>query len=308
MSVSEILKDPEQIAEEVGLPERVGSYASELLEQLEEEGYEIPADARTYPAIVYVAARDEGVPVTAAEIAEAAGVQETAVGREFNRLTDTLPISPTHPGIEAFVDRFAEDLNASEETVEVARDLLREGQNVSLFQNKTRAVAGAICLYAASRITEGGLTQKQFEKFGVSRTSIRKGYRGVLSLREENPPDAKLVPEVVEGRLHTSLDDLHESLDEFPEDVRETAGDLLSQFLRATVEADGTDTGREWVVGKSPDPIAAAVYWIAAGENRINVLQAELADAANVHKVTISRRTSVIREVLEREGAIGTNG
>lgn len=283
-TLSERRKDPEEIAEAVGLPERVGSYASMILERLQKEGYQLPADARTYPAVVYFAARDEGEPVTAGEVADASGTGETAVAREFRRVVKTLDKQPDHPDVEAFVNRYARELDASNETVEVARDLLREGVEANLFANRTRAVAGALCLYAASHLTDDDLTQVDFEAFGVSRTSIRKGYRGVLSLRGESPEDGKLDAENAQPRLADAVNEVHRAV-QFPDDVQADAHELVNEI-----------SGQEWVYGKSPEPIAAAVYWIAAEENRMDLSQGEVAEAIGVHKVTVNRRVAAVRD------------
>ena len=46
-TVTERSKDPEAIASEVGLPDLVGRTARVYLDRLEQEDYQIPADART---------------------------------------------------------------------------------------------------------------------------------------------------------------------------------------------------------------------------------------------------------------------
>ena len=285
-TLSERRKDPTEIAEAVGLPDRVGNYASMILERLQNEDYQIPADARTYPAVVYFAARDEGEPVTAGEVADAAGVEETAVAREFRRVVETLDKQPDHPEIEALVNRFARELDASNETVEVARELLREGEEANLFANRTRAVSASLCLYAASQITGDDLTQVDFETFGVSRTSIRKGYRSVLSLRGDLPEDGKLDAGNSEERLRETVEEVHAEV-EFPDVVLNSALELVEE-----IGVQG------WVYGKSPEPIAAAVYWIAADENRMDLSQGEAAEAIGVHKVTVNRRVAAVRDHL----------
>lgn len=287
-SLSERRKDPAEIAEVVGLPDRVGSYAAMILERLQNDGYQLPADARTYPAVVYFAARDEGEPVTAGEVASAAGVDETAVAREFRRVVEALDKQPEHPDVEAFVNRFVRELDASDETVEVALDLLREGEEANLFPNRTRAVAGALCVYAASRLTGDDLTQVDFETFGVSRTSIRKGYKSVLSLRDEPSDDGKLNAENARDLLTDAVKRVQNALD-YPDPVLDDA------LAYAHDIADVT----EFVEGKSPEPIAAALYWIAAEENRMDLSQSAAADALGVHKVTVNRRVASIRDLLD---------
>lgn len=288
-TVSERSRDPEAIASEVGLPDLVGRTARVYLERLEQEDYQIPADARTYPAIVYYAARDEGEPFTAGEVAEAAGVSETAVSREFRRLVDALGHTPEHADPEPFLRRFGDELTASTETVEEALDLYREGADADVFTNRTPAVVASLCLYAASTLTDDDLTQADFETFGVSRTSIRKGYKSVLSLRGEEQSSGKISEDDAADRLTEAVEAIHSELG-FPEVVLETARDRVESVA-----------GQDWTRGKSAGPIASAIYWIAADENRMDLSQGDAADAApgNVHKVTVNRRVAAIRDHSE---------
>lgn len=296
MSLMERKKDPMKISEAVGLPDRVGRYADMILDRLENEDYQIPADARTYPAVVYVAARDEKEPVTAGEVAEAAGVDETAVSREFRRIVDALDINPLPDSqeevrelVEAFINRFGRELDARNETVELARDLCEEGAEQGLFQNRTHAVTASLCLYAASELSGDSLTQVDFEEFGVSRTSIRKAYRPVMEIRgEASESSGKLSAGDADERLREAVEEIHEELS-FPVVVLDTARDIAEEVAE-----------QEWVYGKSPGPIAAGIYWIAADENRMDLSQSDAADAAGVHKVTVNRRVSTIRDSTDR--------
>jgi len=285
-TVTERSKDPEAIASEVGLPDVVGRTARVYLDRLEQEDYQIPADARTYPAIVYYASRDEGKPFTAGEVAEQAGVSETAVSREFRRLVDALGHTPEHADPEAFLQRFGNELSASTETVNTALDLYREGADTGLFSNRTPAVVASLCLYAASTLTDDDLTQADFEEFGVSRTSIRKGYKTVLSLRGEEQSSGKISEGDAADRLREAVEAIHSELS-FPEVVLDAALERVEEVA-----------GQEWVRGKSAGPIASGIYWIAADENRMDLSQGDAADAApgNVHKVTVNRRVAAIRD------------
>lgn len=280
------LKDPSRIAQRAGLPESVGDYADMILDRLREDNYQIPADARTFAATVYVAARDEGEPVTAGEIADAGGVQETAISREFRRVVEELGISPELVSPERFLDRFTEELDVPENVASTAVDLFRQGEEANLWANRTGAVSASMCLYA-SAVSHGydELTQKDFEEFGVSRTSIRKGYKQVLELLDgEEAESGKMnAPEDTEA-LFEAVESIHDEVG-VPDAVLDDARDILEQVA-----------GDEWVLGKSASPIAAGAYWLAAEQNRLSVSQAEVADAADSHKVTVNRRVGAIRE------------
>lgn len=291
MSVIERRTDPRAIAEQVGLPSNIGNYASMILEQLDRQDYQIPSDDRTYPAAVYVAARDEGEPITAEEIADAAGVRETAVAREYHRIVDTLGISPELASPEAFIDRFGEGLDLDEETVEEAKALYALGGEEGLFGSRSGSVTAALCLYAAGQITDDEITQPDFTDYGVAEITVRKGYRPVLSLRGEGVPTGDKMDDYEDtGQLVEEVESIHEQIENVPDAVLDAAREIVEEIR-----------GEAWVLGKSAAPIAAAVYWLAAQQNRLDVSQAEVAAAAGSHKVTVNRRVSTLRKSLSGE-------
>lgn len=287
MATTEPLQDPGEIAQAADLPEHVGDYAAMILERLERNGYQKPDDDRTYPAVVYVAARDEGEPVTVEQVADAAGVEETAVGREYKRVVETLDL----PGLELvgateFIDRYAAELDLREETTRVAGDLHAEGKE-DLFGSRSPSVAAALCLYAAARLTDADVTQDAFEAFGVSEVSVRKSYAEVVSLRED-PEETERMSSDDTDALVTAVEQLHMNVEGVPDGLLEQARGLVQ-----AVE------GAEFLSGKSADPVAAAIYWLASEENRVDVTQAEVADAAATHKVTVNRRVADVRAALD---------
>jgi transcription initiation factor TFIIIB Brf1 subunit/transcription initiation factor TFIIB len=288
------LKDPTRIVDRADLPESVGSYASVILDRLREDDYHIPADARTYAAAVYVAARDEGQPITPGEIADASGVEERALSREYRRLVEFLDISPSLVSPSDYLSRFVEELDVSPSVAETATDLLAEGEEAGLWANRTPAVSAALSLYAASDLDDGDLTQVRFEEVGVSRTSVRKGYRDVLDLRDASEEDQKLDDGDLTP-LFDALDEIH-AQSGFRDRVREDAADLLRDL-----------ENEEWILGKSPSPIAAGAYWISATANSLRLSQAEAADLAESHKVTVNRRVGSIRESVEFDPADWSN-
>jgi transcription initiation factor TFIIB len=289
MATTERLRDPGEIAEAADLPEQVGDYASMILERLERNGYQKPDDGRTYPAVVYVAARDEGEPVTVEQVADAAGVEETAVGREYKRVVENLDLDGLElVGATEFIDRYADELDLPDETARVAGELHAEGAE-DLFGSRSPSVAAALCLYAASRLTDADVTQDAFEEFGVSEISIRKSYSAVLSLREDPEENQKMTSDDTDALL-TAVEQVHTNVEGVPDGLLGKARDLVQEVA-----------GASFLVGKSADPVAAAIYWLAAEENRVDVTQAEVADAASTHKVTVNRRVSDVRAALDEE-------
>lgn len=286
------VRDTDKIADRADLNDSIAAYASVILDELESDDYQIPADGRTYAAVVYVAARDEGKALTLSEIADAAGVEETAVAREKHRVVDALDISPSLLPPSAFLDRYADSLPVPTEVVSEAVDLVREGNESGLWGARSPAVVAAACLYAADKVVGAdSLRQKDFEEVGVSRTSVRDSYREAISLRDMEASTRK-PRSTIEGEcldpIRDSVRDLSDEFDDVPEYV----------VSRALERVDDLDVSREWLVGKSVSPIAAAVLWLTADDSRVDLTQSEVADAAGTHKVTVNRRVSGLRERL----------
>ena len=288
MAITEPLQDPAGIADAADLSESIGNYGAMILERLDRQGYQKPEDGRTFPAVVYVAARDEGEPVTVEEVADAAGVSETAVAREYKRVVRELDLSGLElvPG-EEYIRRYADSLDLSEETRQVALDLFDEGRE-SLFGSRTPSVSAAMCLYAASCITGADLTQDDFTEFGVAEVSIRKGYREVLALRDGEVPESNRMSKSDVGTLREAVEQVHRNIGNVPDATFDEARSLVEGVK-----------GAEFLSGKSPEPVAAAIYWLAANRTRVDVTQQEAADAAGTHKVTVNRRVSDVRAALD---------
>jgi transcription initiation factor TFIIIB Brf1 subunit/transcription initiation factor TFIIB len=288
MATTERLRDPMEIADAADLPEQAGNYARMILERLERQGYQKPDDGRTYPAVVYVAARDEGVPVTVNQVADAAGVEETAVGREYKRVVSNLDLDGLElVGATEFIDRFADSLDLDEGTRRLAVELYQEGET-DLFAARSPSVSAAACLYAAARLTDADVTQDEFETFGVSEVSIRKTYRDVLALRDETPENSQKMTSEDTDTLLTAVEQVHKNVENVPDG-------LLGKARDAVTEVEGA----AFLDGKSPEPVAAAIYWLIAEDNRVDVTQEEVASAAETHKVTVNRRVSDVRSVLD---------
>lgn len=290
MATTERPREPGEIAEAAGLSETIGNYAAMILERLDRQGYQKPEDDRTYPAVVYVAARDEGEPVTVEQVADAAGVEETAVGREYKRVVENLDLDGLElVGATEFIDRYADELDIDDETTRTAGDLYEEGRE-DLFGSRSASVSAALCLYAASRLTGADVTQEAFEEFGVSEVSVRKSYREVLSLRDADPEENQKMTTDDTDALLTAVEQVHTNVANVPDGLLGKARDMVT-----AVE------GAEFLSGKSAEPVAAAIYWLAAESNRVDVTQEEVADAASTHKVTVNRRVSDVRAALEQE-------
>lgn len=290
--------DPKAIAEAAGLPTVVGEYAARIVEQLEANNYEFPNDDRTYSAAVYLAARDEDEPITADEIAAVSGVGEAAIRREYKKLKKVRGIVTTPGDPEDYIRRYGDELGfAEEETVAFALDLyadaVEEGVAVT---NRTPGVTAGMCLYAANLYTEEipDLTLSAFEDFGVSGVAVRLAYKELFALRGGDPKEKseRMTSHEDTKQIDGFIDDLHAEIPNVPEVVYERARELADEVR-----------SEEWVLGKIPESVAAACYWLAAREYRVQISQKEIADVIGTHKVTVSRRVQEMREEQNLAGA-----
>lgn len=300
------VRDVERITQRAGVPDDVATYAGLIVDRLTQNDYQIPADGRTYGAAVYVACRDEGFPLSADEVAEASGLSETAINREYKRIVDRLGISPERVSPSRCLDRYLSEFDVPERVEEEAVSLLDLGREHGLWMNRTGYVSAATALYTAAYREDYDLTQADFEKVGVGATTVRKAYPSLLSLCEDEDEDdrtsGKIVPgdeTAVEDRLVEAVEEIHAQVD-VPDLVLGEATEVIGNLLdEDSPDGEGTGPCPAWVYGKSPGPIAAGIYWIAASRNRFDVSQSEVADAASVHKVTVNRRVSSVRESIE---------
>lgn len=296
------LRDPEEIAQRAGLSESIGSYARLILDRLEQNDYQIPADGRTYGAVVYVAARDEAEPVTAEEIADASNIPETAITRGYKRVISALDITPERVPPSSFLDRLIDEFEVPEEVGQTAVDLLSAGREAELWATRSSAVSASLALYASAVVENyDDITQQDFEAVGVSGSAVRKNYEAVVQLSDESPTeeDNKIRGPADTPGLFEAVEAIHSKIEGVPERVLDDAREILSAVERQVRDEDSPESGT-WVRGKSPRPIAAGAYWIAANRNRLSVSQSEVAQAADTHKVTVNRRVGTLREEVER--------
>lgn len=296
MLTHEARGDPKAIARAVGLPTVVGEYAAQIVDQLESNGYEFPEDGRTAPAAVYLAARDEGEPVTLDEIAVVCELPEAALGREFKKLKKARGIVTAVGDPGDYIRRYGRELGL-EATTEEALSLFADAEDAGVaVVNRTPAVVAGMCLYTMNLYTEEDpdLTLSAFEGFGVSEVSIRTAYRPLLDLRGGDPRDRSERMSKTEDttKIAPVIGDLHGAIANVPEVVYERALALAEEV-----------SGEEWVLGKIPESVAAACYWLAAREYRVQVSQQEIADVIGTHKVTVSRRVQEMRDRTDLAGA-----
>ncbi len=175
------LSEMSRLADVLGLPESVLEEASRLYEKaLDQEivkGRRIEAIAS---ALIYIVARNQGIPRTMSEIAEEGGVSERELGKNYRYVARELDlrIVPVNP--EDFIPRFAEQLGLPGKVQASARQIIRDASEENLLAGRSPDSIVAAALYLAARIAGKEVSQKDVaDTVGVTEVTIRKGYHNL---------------------------------------------------------------------------------------------------------------------------------
>lgn len=184
------LSEMSRLADVLGLPESVLEESSRLYEKaLDQEivkGRRIESIAA---ALVYIVARNQGIPRTMSEIADESGITERELGKNYRYVARELDlrIVPVNP--EDFISRFAEQLDLPGDVQAEARQIIRDAADENLLAGRSPDSIVAAALYLAARLAEEEVSQKDVANtVGVTEVTIRKGYHNLaegLGLEEE---------------------------------------------------------------------------------------------------------------------------
>ncbi|HET7323295.1 MAG TPA: transcription initiation factor IIB family protein, partial [Halococcus sp.] len=136
-------------------------------------------------ASLYAAARQHGTPRTLVEFATVSRVEKLPIQRAYRYLAAELDlrIEPADP--LQYVRQFASTLEVSDEAERLARDLLEVAEAQNVYSGKNRAGLAAAALYAATHLTNEGLTQATVSDVAhVSHVTIRDRYQELLDVYE----------------------------------------------------------------------------------------------------------------------------
>ncbi len=184
------LEEMESIVDVLGLPESVTEEAARLYEKALEgdvvKGRKIEA---IVASLVYLVARNHGVPRTMSEIADEADLSERELGKTYRYVARELDlrIVPVNP--EDFIPRFSSRLGMSGESQGRARDIVSSSREQDLLAGRSPDSIVASALYLASILEGEDISQKKIaDTVGVTEVTIRKGYQNLidgLGLEEE---------------------------------------------------------------------------------------------------------------------------
>jgi transcription initiation factor TFIIB len=175
-----------RMASALGVAEPIRDTAGVLYRRAVEEnllpGRSIEAMAT---ASLYAAARQHGTPRTLVEFATVSRVDKLRIQRAYRYLSQQLDlrIAPADP--LQYVRQFASELDVSDEAERLARELLDAAEAHDVYSGKSRAGLAAAALYAATHLTNEGLTQATVSDVAhVSHVTIRDRYQELLDVYE----------------------------------------------------------------------------------------------------------------------------
>ena len=185
-NLKQALGEIDRMASALGLPQSCREIAGVLYRRSVEEelliGRSIEGMAT---ACLYAAARQYGTPRTLVEFTTVSRVEKLPIQRAYRYVSRELglEIEPTDP--VAYVPQFASTLEVSDEAERVARDLLTTAKAHGIYSGKSPAGLAASALYAATHLTNEGITQATVSDAAhVSKVTIRNRYQELLEVQD----------------------------------------------------------------------------------------------------------------------------
>jgi len=155
-------------------------------ELIDKRGYETAVGAA-----VFLGCRLTSTPRTPDEIAAALDIDKNtlmAVGRKFRAKLD-VTVEPYNP--MTFLERYIEEFDPSQETVNKAFDLLMVAKDQDLTTGRSPSGVAAGALYAAARLTDESISQPDLAAVSdVSEPTIRSNYRAQLDASQMDAEEA----------------------------------------------------------------------------------------------------------------------
>lgn len=178
----------ERMASALGLPKPCRETAGVLYRRAVDEellpGRSIEAMTT---ASLYAAARQHATPRTLVAFESVSRVEKLPIQRAYRYLSQELglEIEPTDP--VQYLRQYASQLQVSDEAERVARDLLETAKAQGIHSGKSPAGLAAAAVYAATRLTNEGLTQETVsDATSVSKVTIRNRYQELLDVYGEH--------------------------------------------------------------------------------------------------------------------------
>ncbi|SFC37098.1 Transcription initiation factor IIB (TFIIB) [Halobiforma haloterrestris] len=189
-NLKQALGEIDRMASALGLPENVRETASVIYRRALEEdllpGRSIEGVAT---ASLYAAARQAGTPRSLDEISAVSRVDKMELTRTYRYVIRELGLEVQPADPESYVPRFVSDLDLSDETERMARELLDSARKEGVHSGKSPVGLAAAGVYAAALLTNEKVTQNEVsEVASISEVTIRNRYKELLEASDTAAP------------------------------------------------------------------------------------------------------------------------
>ena len=125
-------------------------------------------------AALYVACRENNIPRTLDNIAEAGNVEKSVLSRDFRTIVKKLDLSLNQYDISSFISKISNNMNISEKTKRDAFDILHICEQEQITSGKHPVAQAAASLYVACMINGEKLSQRKLSiESGISDVTLR---------------------------------------------------------------------------------------------------------------------------------------
>ncbi|ELY48283.1 transcription initiation factor IIB [Natronorubrum sulfidifaciens] len=189
-NLKQALGEIDRMASALGLPENVRETASVIYRRALEEdllpGRSIEGVAT---ASLYAAARQAGTPRSLDEISAVSRVEKMELTRTYRYIIRELGLEVKPADPEHYVPRFVSDLDLSDETERMARELLESARQEGVHSGKSPVGLAAAAVYAAALLTNEKVTQNDVSDVAsISEVTIRNRYKELLEASDTAAP------------------------------------------------------------------------------------------------------------------------
>jgi len=173
------LSETDRMASALGVPRSVREVASVLYRRaLKEDLIRGRSIEGVATACLYAACRKEGIPRSLEEVTEVSRVDQKEIGRTYRYVAKelSLEMEPTDP--KEYVPRFASELDASEEVIAKANEIIDTAAEQGLLSGKSPTGFAAAAIYAAGLLCNEKKTQREVaDVANVTEVTIRNRYQ-----------------------------------------------------------------------------------------------------------------------------------
>ncbi len=189
-NLKQALGEIDRMASALGLPENVRETASVIYRRALEEdllpGRSIEGVAT---ASLYAAARQASTPRSLDEISAVSRVDKMELTRTYRYIIRELGLEVKPADPEQYVPRFVSDLDLSDETERMARELLESARQQGVHSGKSPVGLAAAAVYAAALLTNEKVTQNAVSDVAsISEVTIRNRYKELLEASDSAAP------------------------------------------------------------------------------------------------------------------------